>query len=97
MSELQAGMLALVVGCTKYDIDVGKIVKLDRYLRAGEHTPCNGCLTKDLWLATGENLHRIMGGKIVQADYGLYMTENLLPIKPEADPLDATHKEELHA
>ena len=97
MSELQAGMLAFVVGCTKYDVDIGKIVKLDRHLRAGEGTPDNGYATKDLWLATGENLHRVRDGNIISADYGLYMAEHLLPIKPESELLDVTHKEELHA
>jgi len=90
-------MLALVTGCTKTPVDVGKIVTLDKFLRRGEHTPDSGYAIIDLWLARGENLHRVREGNIVSADYGLYRSNHLLPIKPESDPLNVTHKEELHA
>lgn len=97
MSELQPGMLALVIGCTKFPTDVGKIVKLDRFLNAGDATPDNGYATKDLWLAIGENLHRVQEGNLVADDYGLSMSKHLLPIKPEADPLEIKVNQELHA
>ena len=97
MSELQPGMLALVTGCSKYPVDIGKVVTLDRFLNKGDHTPDNGYAVKDLWMATGENLHRVRDGNLAKSDFGLYLSSHLLPIKPEADPLDVTHKEELHA
>lgn len=97
MSELQPGMLALVIGCTSNPIDVGKIVTLDSFLEEGCATPDGGYTKRALWLANGDGLHRMVDGSLVSSKYGLYKAKNLLPIKPEADPLDVTHKEELHA
>jgi hypothetical protein len=51
-------------------------------LVASSHSPDEGC---DLWYVYG-----IEPCLFVRAHH-------LLPIKPEADPLDVTHKEELHA
>jgi len=97
MSELQVGGLALVIGCTSNPIDVGKIVQLDSFLEEGDETPDGGFTKRALWLATGDVLHRMVDGYLVTSKYGLYQTKNLIPIRPEQDPLDVTHKEELHA
>lgn len=97
MSELQAGMLALVMGCTSNPIDVGKIVRLDSFLEEGDATPDGGYTNRALWLATGDGLHRMVDGSLVMSKYGLYRTKHLIPVRPEQDPLDVTNKEELHA
>jgi hypothetical protein len=72
MSELQPGMLALVIGYTMFPMHLGKIVKVVSI--EGEAAKVTGAEPQE---------------------YGLL--KHLLPIKPEADPLDVTHKEELHA
>ena len=72
MSELQAGMLALVVGYTTFPVHLGKIVKVISL--HGEMAKVSGAEPQELGLI-----------------------KHLRPIKPEADPLDVTHKEELHA
>lgn len=80
MSELQAGMLALVVGATNHPENIGKFVTV------GNRGP--------------EFIRVIFGDcfEIQGAGDCLYaLRKHLLPIKPEADPLDVTHKEELHA
>lgn len=97
MNEFQPGMLALVIGCTKDAIDVGKIVTLERFLLEGDTTPDGGWAMSDLWLATGNNLHRFKEGSTVCGDYGLYRSKNLLPIRPLSDPLHEKQQQELHA
>lgn len=97
MSEFKPGMLALVIGCTKNPIDIGKIVRIDSFLNKGDETLDGGFSNRDLWLATGDGLHRMVDGNLVSSKYGLYQAKNLIPVRPQQDPLDVTHKEELHA
>lgn len=86
MSELQAGMLALVYGLVV-------------------ETEFNGMMVSLNYQVTPENIDEFddvnIGDWVVEHDgeeiYGTFMPKNLLPIKPEAEPLDVTHKEELHA
>ena len=96
MSELQAGMLALVIGCRNVEVNVGKIVTLERFVTTGE-IAFNGPVIRDLWIISGDGIGYTVGGKVVVGNKGLSAPQHLLPIKPEADPLDVTHKEELHA
>ncbi len=102
MSELQAGMLALVVGAKHCHENIGKIVTVESFHKAGEPYG-NGVFKRDLFLCKGENLVASfsmgVSGEIVKipGDMAFCSRANLLPIKPEADPLDVTHKEELHA
>lgn len=73
MSELQAGMLALVIGTTGNRPEtVGMIIEIEEV---------EACVA--WWTLNGEMVKTLLN--------------HLLPIKPEADPLDVTHKEELHA
>lgn len=80
MSELQAGMLALVIGACHRPENIGKIVKIVK--EAGE-------------IEISVFGHGFVVEGLGNADWAL--TKHLLPIKPEADPLDVTNKEELHA
>lgn len=86
MSELQPGMLALVHGLSRDTEYNGIIVIL-----LNQITPENIDDFFEVSLGDWEVEHS--GEKI----FGTFMPKNLLPIKPEADPLDVTHKEELHA
>lgn len=96
MSELQARMLALVIGCKNVEQNLGKIVTLDRFVKKGE-LAISGPALGDFWMISGDGVGYTAGGKVVIGNIGLSEPNHLLPIKPEADPLDVTHKEELHA
>ena len=99
MSELQAGMLALVIGCTRNPANIGKIVTADQKVTDGFVGPEGYKFSGEFcWLVRGSGLIRsLTNGSFSPSDYCYIADEHLLPIKPEADPLDVTHKEELHA
>lgn len=85
MSELQPGMLALIHGLV---VD----------------TEFNGMMVTLKYQVTQQNMDEFddpeIGDWIVECrdeEEGTFDPKNLLPIKPEADPLDVTNKEELHA
>lgn len=92
MSEFQPGMLALVHGLSVNTELNGLMVELvfqpetDRY----ERFEFRGWGPGD-WICSHPSFSKEDGGVT------LFDKANLLPIKPEADPLDVTHKEELHA
>ena len=97
MSELQPGMLALVVNADKCLDNIGKIVQLSHFVKKGDATP-KRIAGVDCWVAYGDDLFtnaRLDG--LQKPGYGIFKPSDLLPIKPEADQLDVTHKEELHA
>lgn len=96
MSELQAGMLALVVGCGRVEQNIGKIVTLDRFVKKGSPA-IEGIAIHDCWVIKGSEVGYTLGGEFVFGEYGLSRPCHLLPIKPEADPLDVTETQELHA
>lgn len=98
MSELQAGMLALVVGAERCQPNIGKIVTLSHFLKTDERAPNGLMVSKDCWVIIGDGLviHSNAGG-YSDSDFGIASSRFLMPVKPEADPLDVTHKEELHA
>jgi len=80
MSELQPGMLCLIIGSVHDDSPhIGSVVTLkDKgFLEFwGEFWNIDEPLSEDAWRV---------------------LSKHLLPIPPLADPLDVTHKEELHA
>ena len=97
MSELQPGMLALVIGADKCVENIGKIVQLNHFVRKGEATP-KRIAGLDCWVAYGDDLFTNASIEGLQKPgYGIFKPSDLLPIKPEADPLDVINKEELHA
>jgi hypothetical protein len=94
MSELQVGMLALVISAYNPE-NIGSIVETIRLVTKGEPLPEMGehqTASISGWLISG-NI-KTTGGHI---GLGVSKPEWLMPIKPESDPLDVTHKEELHA
>ena len=99
MSELQAGMLALVVGCRVDPVLIGSVVTLIKIVEPGESF--NGVTfigKENCWMVEGDNLASIKAdGSHLIAKHSYVAPRHLLPINPEADPLDVTHKEELHA
>lgn len=94
MSELQAGMLALVINARNPE-NIGAMVDVVRFVNKGDPMPeVNDQQTSSItgWLVSG-NIKSI-GGLV---GFGTAYPSCLLPIKPEQDPLDVTNKEELHA
>lgn len=91
MSELQPGMLALVVGCRKDPKLVGSIIEVKEAIEVRFPLPDR----KDAWDRNGY----AAGDWVCSHSMGEFAiaTKHLKAIKPESDPLDVTHKEELHA
>lgn len=84
MSELQAGGLVLIIGA-RYEVtqvNIGKMAEVVSIEPGGEV------------IVKSDSIVDKFGGSVDQA---LCLRTHLLPIKPEADPLDVTNKEELHA
>ena len=96
MSELQPGMLALVTGYKNVAQNLGKIVTLDKFVSAGE-IAIHGPVRRDLWVISGNGVGYTFGGNIIIGSIGLSEARHLMPIKPEADPLEIKQHQELHA
>lgn len=96
MNELQPGMLALVIGCRNVEVNVGKIVTLERFVTTGQ-IAFTGPVIRDLWIISGDGIGYTIGGKVVVGNQGLSAPQHLLPIRPESDPLDQKQQQELHA
>ena len=94
MSELQPGMLALVINAVNPE-NIGAMVDVVRFVNKGDPMPeISDYQTSSItgWVVTG-SIKNASG----HVGCGTAHAKDLLPIKPEADPLDVTHKEELHA
>jgi len=92
MSELQPGMLALAHGLAINTELNGLMVELVCQPEDSgyENFEFDGWKPGD-WICSHPSFSEEDGG------VGLFDRKNLLPIKPESDPLDVTHKEELYA
>lgn len=98
MSKLEPGMLALVIGFSSFPDNVGKIVTTDRYSKTGD--PGVGSAIyggTGAWLVKGDKLALNHGARKVIGDFAFINPKHLLPIRPEADPLDQKQQQELHA
>lgn len=87
MSELQPGMLALVIRSTLMPEAIGATVICEERVFIDEHGE---------YADSGIPSWIVSGSDIVPDGAGCY-ERNLLPLPPLADPLHVTHKEELHA
>lgn len=99
MSKLEPGMLALVIGCRLNPANIGKVVECVCVMEPGTHH--NGEMfggPNTSWKVIGD---RIVGmnlrGDSFPSDHTYVQPSHLLPIKPEADPLDQKQQQELHA
>lgn len=98
MSELQPGMLALVVGYRINHKNLGKIVTAKEKVFNGYVGPDGAeFISESGWLVVGEGLSLTSGGKFVDSPFCYIEESHLLPIKPEADPLEIKVNQELHA
>lgn len=93
MSELQAGVLALVIKAVNSE-NLGRVVTLVRRVSSGSREP------EIPWGVTHVNGWLIEGRLYIQGrerDFGTTPDNHLLPLPQLADPLEVTNKEELHA
>ena len=99
MSELQPGMLAMIVGCATTPVNIGKIVTLAKFISPGEmHKTSIYSGDGPCWVVEGDGIIATsISGAEYNFGYSFVKRQYLMPIKPEADPLDVTNKEELHA
>jgi len=99
MSELQPGMLALVIGCRRSAENIGKIVELIALLDPGSaHQGEMFGGPNTAWKVKGDGLIGMnLRGDSFPSDHTYVHPSHLLPIKPEADPLDQKQQQELHA
>lgn len=87
MSEFQPGMLALVIRSSMLPESVGTTVTCDERVFINEHHEYDD---------KGTPAWKVSGSSIIPDGAGCY-ERNLLPLPPISDPLDVTHKVELHA
>lgn len=99
MSDLQPGMLALVIGCRKNPSNIGKIVELVAFLETGEvHDGEMFGGPNASWKVKGEGLTGAnLRGDTFPSHITYVQPSHLIPIKPEADPLHEKQQQELHA
>lgn len=90
--KLEPGIMAMVIGCRIDPSDIGKIVKLREFVKAGESTILNNGMSKvknDCWVCIGDNIgHANSMGVKTLGKFGLYSSQHLMPIRPEEDPLE---------
>lgn len=93
--KLSPGMMCLVIGAELNTDNIGKVVTLVRAVGKGEIIPELGCRAgRDFWLIEGESLtyntKSKSTGKIsfFEGSLGLALPYNLMPIRPEEDPLE---------
>ena len=96
-TELKPGMMALVIGSRNFTGNIGKIVEVDCFVKAGDKLPSGNSAHRDCIVAYGDGLFVFRPISMVceSRDYGLFLDSQLMPIKPEADQLHT--KEEQHA
>lgn len=101
MSELQAGMLAMIIGAKHGTENIGKVVTIESFHKEGDSYH-GGVFKSDLFMVSGSGLVAVFirdSGEILKQEGSIAFCSGkyLLPIKPLSDPLDVTNKEELHA
>ena len=92
--KLEPGMMCLVIGAELNTDNIGKVVTLVRAVGKGEIVDELGCRTgRDFWLIEGESLTYNTTSKstgeisFFVGRIGLSLEHNLMPIRPEEDPL----------
>ena len=95
--KLEPGMVCLVIGAELNTGNIGKVVNLVRAVGKGEIIPELGCRAgREFWLVEGESLTYNTTSKSTSkinffvGRIGLSLEHNLMPIRPEEDPLGIT-------
>lgn len=100
--RLEPGIKALVIGYNSNPYNLGKVVTLISFHKKGDLVPWCGDKSlrcnDDLWLAEGEDLLKMsissVTGALTEAKgtTGIFRSDQLMPIRPEEDPLEVTDK-----
>lgn len=93
--QLDVGVEALIIGYRFSKHDVGKVVKLVRYLTK-DSAWNDGFVDRDYWVVSGSDLMHYDDGCPVYGDEGIVQPKYLMPIRPEADPLEITQALEMN-
>lgn len=90
--KLSPGMLCLVINAHRNMDNIGKIVTTIRYLNGGDFIPeLGGFAAVASWLIHGEFLTITTTEREVdKGDFTLAGRQDLMPIRPEEDPLEIT-------
>lgn len=98
MSELQPGMLALVIGCRVDPSNIGKVVSLVKFMHPGDiHDGEMFAGPEAGWKISSDNLvFLIAAGDRYFSDTSYARGSDLLPLPPLSDPLDQKQQQELH-
>lgn len=100
--NLEPGIKALVVGFNKDPVNLGKVVMLLSFHKKGEIVEFESGKTVagfDCWLVEGEDLSRstrsVSTGnvKLYVGKEGVFAPCDLMPIRPEEDPLEVAEHE----
>ena len=101
-TELKPGMMALVIGSVNNPKNIGKVVELISYIKNGDRNSSGHVMNADSWEIKGDNLFSstVLSGTDILISTSIGEKSNaapnhLMPINPEADPLQT--KEEKHA
>lgn len=93
--SLAPDMLAMIIGSTHNPDNIGKTVKLIRFVKKGEFChDLKASAGKDLWVVEGRDLaHTLLcgwTGEFIQGSSHIGGAEPrfLMPIRPEEDPLE---------
>ena len=93
--SLETGMLAMIIGSTHNPENIGKTVKLIRFVNKDEFChDLKASAGKDLWVVEGRDLaHTLLcgwTGEFIQGNSHIGGAEPrfLMPIRPEEDPLE---------
>lgn len=88
MSQFKPGDLALVIA-SKSGLNLGKTVKLDRFVTKGEEIPMDGWTlfcTCDSWLVTGDLLAKLKSGSLVETTQHGFREKCLMPLQGNFQP-----------
>lgn len=90
--KLEPGMLCLVINAHRNMDNIGKIVTTIRYLKEGDFIPeLGGFAAVASWLIQGESLTITTTElEVDKGDFTLAGQQDLMPIRPEEDPLEIT-------
>ncbi len=94
--ELVPGGLAMVIGCVKNPINIGKIVTTENLVMRGHISPDGIPYDDDMaWFCTAPDLFVMRNReKMVKTGYSYTGADHLLPIHPSADPLEISQQQE---
>lgn len=88
MSQFKPGDLALVIA-SRTGLNIGKTVKLDRFVTKGEEIHLSGWTlfcTCDSWLATGDLLTKLGSGRVLQTAQHGFREKCLMPLQGNFQP-----------